>query len=151
MDLPPEVCVEIFGKLGLEDLKNVLLVSKCWKGAAEVKTLWKNVSLKINLTKDFSAWKLLESLRFLALEDLTLKGVDDFSEFQNEHLEPISQLKLKHLSLFQISLLNANPEIFAQVLNRMESVRLSNIADSSKNHMETFINLLALGSSIKRH
>ena len=138
MDLPQEVCVEIFGKLGLEDLKNVLLVSKYWKDAAEVKTLWKNVSLKINLTKDFSAWKLLESPRFLALEDITLKGVDDFSELQNEHLEPISQLKLKHLSLFQISLLNTEPEVFAQLLNRMESVRLTDIADSSKNHVETF-------------
>ena len=48
-----------------------------------------------------------------------------------------------------MSLLNANPEIFAKVLNRMESVRLTNIADSSKNQVEAFFNLLSLGSSIK--
>eukprot|EP00092_Neocalanus_flemingeri_P022535 GFUD01024437.1.p1 GENE.GFUD01024437.1~~GFUD01024437.1.p1 ORF type:complete len:333 (+),score=41.31 GFUD01024437.1:81-1079(+) len=147
--LPLEILVQIFRNLCHDDLKIVFLVSKYWKVAAEDKTLWRNFNLNIKLRLHCDAWKLLESERFSLLENLSLEGLYNASdiELDNANLKLISQLKLKHLRLSKISLRKTDPKLFARVLNRMETVDLTNIANSSKDHFEAFFNLFAAGSS----
>ena len=94
---------------------------------------------------------MLENPRFSALENLSLQGcVHKLSEINNDHLKQISQLKLKHLSMSKISILMTKPELFSQVMNRIETVHLIHMANSTKTHVEEFFNLLNSGSSIKR-
>merc|ERR1712129_230176 len=150
MDLPIEMLVKIFKNLNHYELKKVLLVSKYWKSAAEDRTLWKNCNVNIHLKKDFKILKILENPRFAALENLTLQGCfHKLSEINDKHLKQISRLKLKHLSMSKISLRAASPDLFAQVVNKVRTVHLTHMANSSKTHVDEFFNLLNSGSSIK--
>ena len=150
MELPPEIMVKVFENLNFYDLKTAMLVSKYWKAAAEDKTLWKNFNLNMKMTRNFNALKLLESPRFSAVENLSLQGVNhSFSEIQDEHLKLMSKLKVKHLSLYKISVQKTSPDLFSKVLNRIEKVELSHITNFTKMHIKSFFNVLEIGSNIK--
>ena len=150
MDLPVELLVHIFKNLSHKDLKTVSLVSKFWRMAAEDRSLWKNCNVSIHLKKDFKLLKILENPRFAALENLSLQGcLHKQSEIKDNHLKLISGLELKKLSLSKISLQAATPELFARVITRIETVQLTHLANSSKNHVKEFFNFLNSGSCIK--
>jgi len=119
--LPAEVLRMIFGFLDSGDLKNVLLVSRTWKSAAEAPGLWtgfglpKKSRLNPQNLSEFLKTSLSSKLKHLTLAEY---GRDSFKfHLADEHFRQFLKLDLSSISIKKIELTDISDELLGHLVN----------------------------------
>jgi len=119
--LPREIIVKILGLLSYKDLIVLVRVSKGWWQLAGDPFLWKHFNLQVTSSNLVDLDKILGMQRFSSISSIScLHGELDCS-----HMDMIRDTSINQLEFNGCDLTKVWPEVFAGLINKMESVSVS--------------------------
>jgi len=119
--LPREIIVKILGMLSYKDLTVLARVSKGWWHLAGDPFLWKHFSLQVTGSNLVDLDNILGMQRFSGISSIScLHGELDCS-----HMDMIRDTSINQLEFNGCDFTKVWPEVFAGLINKMESVSVS--------------------------
>jgi len=139
--LPRELLLSVFRFLKPSDLKQVVLVCKHWKDIGEEPVLWKNFKLVVANKKISIVDEILNSKRFLCLQQLEINGFgygDAKREIDSSTLGVILQSPVQKLGLKNCDLSLVSKEDVEMLIGGLKSLTLWNSHLTSSQTVDMF-------------